>query len=326
MIRKLGALLALSMLALQPAAAQSDFPTKPIHMIVPYAPGGLFDIHARLLAGKMKDILGQPVVVENKPGGATTVGATFVAQSKPDGYTLLLCGANAMSYAQHQFKDLKYTNADFQPITMVNLLNQAWTINTNVVPAKSVAEFVSFVKARPGKFSYGTSGGTGSIQHMFGEQFKAVFGLDLTQVGYRGTNDLVQELSSSSGQLALAIDSYGPYSSQMQPKGPLLSIAINSKNRMEIAPIPTFEELGYPEMTAITWGGVLAPAGTPAPVIEKLYKAIVEANNSPEIRAMIIASGANPTSTSPAEFRKLIDEETAKWKTMIEKLNFKPQG
>jgi tripartite-type tricarboxylate transporter receptor subunit TctC len=325
MIRKLGALVALGMLVSQPAAAQSDFPNRPIHLIVPYAPGGVFDIHARQLSNKMKDILGQPVLVENKPGGATTVGATYVAQSKPDGYTLLLCGANAMSYAQHQFKDLKYTNADFQPITTVNLLNQAWTINTNVVPAQSIAEFVAYVKARPGKFSYGTSGGTGTIQHLFGEQFKSVFGLDLTQVGYRGTNDLVAELSNS-GQLALAIDSYGPYSSRMKPNGPLRSLAINSKNRMEIVDIPTFEELGYPEMTAITWGGVLAPKGTPAPVIEKLHKAIVEANNSPEIRAMIIASGANPTSTTPAEFRKLIDEETAKWKAMIEKLNFKPQG
>jgi tripartite-type tricarboxylate transporter receptor subunit TctC len=324
MIRIFGTLVALGMLVSQPAAAQSNFPVKAIHMIVPYAPGGIFDIHARLLANRMKDILGQPVLVENKPGGATTVGATFVAQSKPDGYTLLLSGANAMSYAQHQFKDLQYKNTDFQPITMVNLLNQAWIINTNVVPARSVAEFVSFVKARPGKFSYGTSGGTGSIQHMFGEQFKAVFGLDLAQVGYRGTNDLVQELVA--GQLALAIDSYGPYASRMQPNGPLFTIAINSKNRMQIADVPTFEELGYPEMTAIIWGGILAPAGTPAPVIEKLHKAIVEANDSPEVRAQIIAGGANPTSTSPAEFRKLIDDETVKWKAMIEKLNFKPQG
>jgi tripartite-type tricarboxylate transporter receptor subunit TctC len=324
MIRISGVLVAFGMLVSQPATAQSDFPAKAIHLIVPYAPGGVFDIHARLLANRLKDILGQSVLVENKPGGATTVGATFVAQSKPDGYTLLLCGANAMSYAQHQFKDLQYKNSDFQPITIVNLLNQAWTINTNVVPAKNVAEFVSYVKARPGKFSYGTSGGTGSIQHMFGEQFKAVFGLDLAQVGYRGTNDLVAEMAS--GQLALAIDSYGPYSSRMQPNGPLLSIAINSKNRMQIANVPTFEELGYPEMTAITWGGVLAPLGTPAPVVEKLHKAIVEANNSPEIRARIIADGADPATTSPAEFRKLIDEETIKWKTMIEKLNFKPQG
>jgi tripartite-type tricarboxylate transporter receptor subunit TctC len=325
MIRAFGTLIALGILVWQPAAAQSNFPEKPIRMIVPYAPGGVFDVHARLLSNRLKDILGQPVLVENKPGGATTVGATVVAQSKADGYTILMCGANAMSYAQHQFKDLQYKNTDFQPITMVSVFGQSWTINTNVAPVKSLAEFVSFVKARPGKYSYGTSGGTGGIQHMFGEQFKAIFGLDLTQAGYRGTNDLLQELLS--GQLIMAIDGYGAYASRMQPKGPLLSLAINSKERIEIAKdVPTFEELGYPEMTALTWGGILAPVGTPAPVIEKLHDAIVQANSSPEIRAQIIGDGALPASTSPSEFRKLIDDETVKWKVMIDKLNFKPQG
>jgi len=287
-------------------------------MIVPYAPGGQFDLHARVLAAKMKDYLGQPVLVENKPGAATTLGATYVAQSKNDGYTLLFSGANALSVAPHQFKNLPYKVSDFQPISMVNLLSQGFMINTKVIPAKTLVEFVAYVKERPGKFSYGTSG-TGGSQHMLGEHLKAVFGLDMVQVGYRGSPEVRQELVA--GQIAMAIDGLVAYLPQMQPNGPLLTLAVNGRQRIEAAKdVPTFEELGYPQMTSGSWGGILAPAGTPKEVIDKLHKAIVEANNSPEIRARVIRDAATPLTNTPEEFAKIIQEDSVKWGELVARL------
>ncbi len=306
-----------------PAQAQGAYPDKPIHMIVPYAPGGQFDLHARVLAMKMKDILGQNVIIENKPGAATTLGAAYVAQSKNDGYTLLFSGANALAVAPHQFKDLAYKVSDFQPISMVNTISQGFMINAKVIPVRTLAEFVAYVKARPGKFSYGTSG-TGGSQHMLGEHLKAVFGLDLVQVGYRGSPEIRQELIA--GQIAMAIDGLVAYLPAMEPNGPLLTLAINAPERIEAAKtVPTFKELGFDEMTSNSWGGIFAPAGTPAPVIDKLHKAIVAANNSPDIRERVISDGATPLTNTPAEFSKIIAEDTVKWGKLVARLPVKAE-
>ncbi len=300
-------------------AAAQTYPEHPVRMIVPYAPGGQFDIHARALANKMRETLGQTVIIENKPGAATALGTTFVAQSKNDGYTILFAGANAFAIAPHQIKDLSYKVSDFQPISLVSMLPQGLIINSNVIPAKNLAEFIAFMKKNPGKFTYGTSG-TGGAQHLIGEHLKRTVGIDMVQVGYRGTPEVLQELLS--GQIVLTIDGVVAYLPRTGANGPLRVIAVNSSKRLEaVSEAPTFEELGYPQMTSGSWGAIFAPAGTPRTAVDALRRSIVAANDSPEIREFVIKSGATPTTSTPEELQALIAADYVKWGEMLKLLN-----
>ena len=326
MVQRFASRLALAGLvvgAALPALAQSHYPDKPIRMIVPYSPGGQFDIHARALAIKMQETLGQSIIIENKPGGATTLGTTYVAQSKNDGYTLLFAGAGAFAIAPHQIKDIAYKNADFQPISMVSTISQGFIINTDVIPVQNLAEFLAYVKARPGKFTYGTSG-TGGGQHLVGERIKEETGIDITQVGYRGSPEVLRDLLG--GQIGITVDGLVAYLPRLAPNGPLRAIAINSRERLAAAPdVPTFAELGYPQLTSESWGGILAPAGTPRAIVNKLHEAIVQANKTEDIQTRVIRDGATPLTTTPEEFARVMDSDYQKFGSIIRKLNIKPQ-
>src|SRR5262245_15891574 len=299
-------------------AAQS-FPERPIRMVVPYTPGGQFDIHARLLADKLKDLLGQPVLIENRPGGGTMIGADAVAKSPNDGYTLLFAGANMFAILPQVYRKISYKVADFQTISLVSDLPMGLTVSTKQMPVDNLKDFVSYVKARPGAVNFGTSG-TGGAQHLIGELANLRMGLNMTHISYRGTPEVLTGLLGD--QIPLTFDGMTAYLPNAGPGKPLKILGVSSAQRVEAAPdVPTFAELGFPDMTVSTRGGIVAPAGTPRAIIDKLHDAIVAANNDPQVRAAVIKGAAIPQVSTPEEFDAVIKSDSAIWGEVIRKLN-----
>ena len=297
------------------------YPERPIRMVVPYPPGGQFDIHARLLGDKLKDILGQPIVIENRPGAATMIGAEAVARSPNDGYTLLFAGANMFAILPQIYRKVPYKVSDFQPISLVSDLPMGLTISSKQMPVANLKEFVTYVQARPGAINFGTSG-TGGLQHLIGELANLRIGLKMVQVSYRGTPEVLTGLLSD--QVPLAFDGMTAYLPNAGPGKPLKILAVSSDRRVEAAPeVPTFAELGYPEMTVSTRGGVVVPADTPRAIVNKLHDAIVCANNDPQVRAAVIAGAAIPRTSTPEEFAAVIKSDSALWGEIIQRLNIK---
>lgn len=299
--------------------AAAGYPDHPIKLVVPYTPGGQFDIHARMLAENMTPILGRPVVIENKPGAGTMLAAEYVAGAKNDGYTILFVGANMLAIAPHLYRSIRYKVSDFQTISLISALPMGLVINTNKIPAKTLAEFIAYVKANPGKVTFGTSG-TGGAQHLMGELAKMRMGLNMVQVGYRGTPEVLTDLLA--GDVSVAFDGLVAYLPHAGEGKPLRVLAISSAERLEAAPdVPTYAELGYPDMTLSTFGGIVAPAGTPMPIVTKLHDAIVKANSDPAIRRRVVDGAAAPKTSTPQEFDTLIKHNSAVWGEVVQKLN-----
>jgi tripartite-type tricarboxylate transporter receptor subunit TctC len=304
-----------------PLADAQNYPDHPIKMVVPYTPGGQFDIHARLLAEKLKDLLGQPVFIENRPGAATMIGADAVAKSPNDGYTLLFAGTNMFAILPQIYSKITYKVSDFQTISVVSDLPMALTISTKQMPVNNLKEFVAYVKARPGQVNFGTSG-TGGLQHLIGELANLRMGLNMTQVSYRGTPEVITALLGD--QVPVTFDGMTSYLPNAGEGKPLKVLAVSSEKRIEAAPdVPTFAELGYTDMTVSTHGGIVAPAGTPRAVIDKIHAAIVKANSDPVVRAAIIQGAAVPRTSTPEEFDALIKSDSAIWGEIIRRLNIK---
>jgi len=295
------------------------YPDHPIRMIVPYTPGGQFDIHARLLAEKLKDLLGQPIVIENRPGGGTMIGAEAVAKSPDDGYTLLFAGANMFAILPQVYRKISYKVSDFQTISLVSDLPMGLVVSAHQIPADNLPAFVSYVKARPGSINFGTSG-TGGAQHLIGELANLRMGLNMTHIGYRGTPEVLTGLLG--GQIPVTFDGMTAYLPNAGPGKPLKILGMSSAQRVEVAPdIPTFAELGYPEMTVSTRGGIVAPAGTPRAIIDKLHDAIVAANSDRQVRAAVLKGAAIPRTSTPEEFDAVIRSDGAIWGEVVRKLN-----
>ena len=302
------------------AALAQAYPERPIKLVVPYTPGGQFDILARMVGERMGPILGRPVVVENKPGAGTMLGADYVAKSKNDGYTLLYSGANMFAIAPHVYAKVPYQRSDFQTISLVSDLPMGLVVNASVVPAKTLQEFIAYLKANPGKLNFGTSG-QGGAQHLLCELVKERAGVDMTHVAYKGTAPVIQDLIA--GRVPVACDGLLAYIPHARA-GTLRILAVSSAKRMEGIPdVPTFGESGLPEATVSSWGGIVAPAGTPQPIIEKLHAAIVTAANAPEVRQRIVADAAVPHTTTPAEFDAIIAADYERWGRVVGKLGLK---
>ncbi len=307
--------------AIVPQAQAQTYPDRPIRFVVPYTPGGQFDIHARMLADLMTKSLGQQVIIENKPGAGTMVGAEYVAQQKPDGYTILFAGANMLSINPHLYPAIRYKVSDFQTITLINSLPMGLMINIDKIPAKDFKEFVAYVKANPGKVSFGTSG-TGGVQHLTGELTKMRLGLEMTQVAYRGTPEVIADLNA--GEVQVAFDGMAAYLPQTGPGKKIRILAVASDARVPAVPdVPTYPELGYPDIKLATYGGVITTAGTPRPIVDKLRDAIIKANSDPEIEKRIIQGAAIPRTSTPEEFDRLIQADSVIWGEVIRKLNLK---
>jgi tripartite-type tricarboxylate transporter receptor subunit TctC len=305
--------LAASLALALPALAQTPYPDRPVKLIIPYAAGGATDVLGRVLAMALGEKLGQPVVVENKPGASTVLAAGQVAKAPADGYTLLLTGVfntiNA-SLLQQPFDYLQ----DF-----VHIASAFQGPNVLVVrpdfPAKTVAELVALAKAEPGKIDF-ASAGNGTSGHLTMEIFQRAAGIRLTHIAYKGGGPALQDvLSGVAPMLATNQDTLLPH----VRAGKLRALAVTSEKRNPVYPdVPSFVECGYPDLVVTSWGGLDAPRGTPAAIVERLNAATTQAMQMPEVRRQVEAEGWEVFTGSPASFDAFVRDETRRWGRIIQ--------
>lgn len=299
------------------ASAQSlpaqTYPNKPIHLIVPFPAGGGVDVIARIIAPKLAESLGQPVIVENRAGAGTIVGTESLAKSPPDGYTMMIAnsafGANPALHAKLPYDSVK----DFAPISMVVMFPSILVVHPSL-PVKSIGELVALAKSSPGRLSY-ASAGAGSVIHLSMELFKSVAGIDIMHVAYKGANLALNDLLGGqipimfvTGQLGLA----------HVKSGRLRALGVSSATRMSLLPdVPTIAESGYPGFELYDWEGVIVPAGTPAPIIARLNGEINRIVNMPEVSERMSSLGASAGGSTPEQLAERIKTELAKWAKVV---------
>jgi len=300
------------------AMAQAGFPERPVRLVVPFAPAGTTDILARSLAQQLGERWGQPVIVDNKPGAATTIGTEFVARAKPDGHTILLTPAPFV-IAQYAYPKITYdSRRDFVPVSLLMSIPLALVTNPGVVPAGGVAEFVSAIKAKPGAFSYG-SPGNASLSHLAVELFRLQSGIDAVHVPYKGAAPVVADLLA--GRIGFTFT--GPLEMMGHVKsGKLAVLAVAAPARLGYwSDVPTFRERGYPDFEASAWFGVAAPAGTPRNLVDRISADLVASIRSPDVREKLSATGAEVTGTTPDVFARFLDAEHARWSAAVKAAN-----
>ena len=299
--------------AVLPTWAQ-DFPSKPIRLVVPFAPGGSTDIIARSVGQKMAQRLGQPVVIDNKPGAATTIGTEFVARAAADGHTLLLVPVPFVT-AQYTFAKLGYdSRTDFTPVSLLINIPLVIAVNPARVEARNLGAFITAMKAQPGKFSTG-SPGNGSHSHLAFELFRMQTGVDALHVPYKGAAPVVSDLLG--GQIDFTFT--GPLEVMPHVRtGKLLILGVAAGQRLSYLPsVATLRESGMPDYEASFWFGLVAPAGTPRDVINKLNEAAVAALKSPDVVETLTAQGAEIAASSPESFGRFLQAEHARWSSTI---------
>ena len=296
------------------------WPTKPIKLVAPSTPGDAPDVIARMVADKLSPVLGQQVVVENRPGAGGVVGSEAVAKSPPDGYTLIMGNAGSHGINAAVYSKLPYDiQRDFVPVSQVAMAPNIVVINPGI-PANSVAEFIAYAKANPGKLSY-ASGGNGSSAHMSMELFKSMAGVDIAHVPYKGSTPALTDLIG--GQVAIFIGNMPPTVPHVK-SGKLRALAVTTKGRSALMPeLPTMTEAGLPGYETVAWFGVFAPAGTPPDIVNRLSVEIGKIARSPEMRDKLVAMGAEPVGGTPEEFKGVVDRDIAKWKPLAQKVGIK---
>ena len=292
------------------------YPSKPIHLIVPFPPGGPTDIVGRLVGQKLSEGIGQPVVVENRPGAGGTVGSTAAAKSAPDGYTLLYGSTSTLAIAPSLYRNIAYDpQKSFAPISLVSSGPILIAVNAQV-PAKTLKEFIDLAKKQPGKMSY-SSGGNGTPPHLAGELFKAIAGVDLLHVPYKGGGPAINDVAG--GQVQAVFEGQVALLPHLQ-SGRIRALAITgAKRNPALAQVPTVAEAGLPQYDANFWSGLVAPAGTPAETISKLNAVLVKALQSPEVRETLTRQGLEPAGNSPQQFAAHISAEMDKWAAVVKK-------
>ncbi len=311
---RLGALL-LACAALAGAAhAQDAWPTRPVKIVVTFPPGGSSDLVARLLAPKLQAALGQPFIIENRPGGAGIIGSDAVAKAAPDGYTLVVSNPGSHSIAPTLNRNIKYdAMADFTHVAMIGSIPHVLLANPKF-EAQDVKTVVALAKKSPGRFDFG-SGGTGTINHVIGELFKAKAGVSLTHIPYKGSAAAIVDLRGN--MVPLAVDAL-PANMGAIRNGDLRALAITSPKRSPLAPeIPTFTELGYPEVVAENWVGFSAPARLPEPIARRLSQEVEKALALPEVREKMADWGMVVAYRNPADFSAFVRADIARWKPVI---------
>jgi len=298
------------------AVAKDAFPSKTIRLIVPYSPGGTSDILGRLMAGEMSARLGQSVVVENVPGASSSIGTGRVAGAPNDGYTILLATTTALTSNPFLYKKLPYKVEDFDPITVV--ATQPFVFGANPkLPANNLAELIAYAKKNPGKIDYGTTG-VGSSAHVVGEMAEAGLGIDMIDVPYKGSAPALTDLVG--GQIDIYFDGITT-TLPFYRAGTLKVLAVTSEKRVSTAPdIPTVVEQGHPELVVYNRYYLLAPAGTPRPVIDRLNKAATEALKSEAVRARLDTDGNIPHPSTPQEMAEILKSDAEVWGRTIRKL------
>ncbi|MBY4947987.1 tripartite tricarboxylate transporter substrate binding protein [Cupriavidus respiraculi] len=307
-------LLALGLAATSPsAAAAAPYPSEPIRIIVGYQAGGPTDLTARLLASKLQASLGQPVIVENKPGAGSNIASEYVAAAPPDGYTLLLAAA-PITMTKFLYKGLKFdVQKSFEPIA--NVMNAPAVLAVSPkLPARDLQSLIALAKQRPGSLTFGSTG-TGGSQHLAGELLKQRAGIDLLHVPYKGASTALTDLMAGTVDMVFMTSmSALPALKSGNPR----ALAVASKKRLPQMPdLPTMDESGLPGFEADSWNGLLAPAKTPAAVLDRLNAEVNKALASPEVRDALVSQGAVVVGGSRQEFRQYLDKEVERWSTVF---------
>src|SRR5471032_1180563 len=302
------------------AASAADYPTRQITLIVPYPPAGGVDAMARVVAAKLSDALKQQVVVENRGGAGGTLGTRAVAKAAPDGYTLLLGHTGTISINPSLYANLGIDpRKDFAPIGLVASMPVALLAHPSF-PAKTIAEFIALAKKDPGKLNLGTSAiGTGG--YMCAELFKSVAGIDVAIIPYKGTAPVMTDLLG--GHIPIAFGVLPPALGNLAA-GNLRAVAVTSKKRFSLLPdVPTFDESGMPGFEAVLHYGLLAPAGTPKEIVDRLSGELRRLVDTDDVKQRIHAEGGDPMTSTPAEYATDIDQEETKWGGLVRKLGLK---
>ncbi len=296
------------------AMAQAPgFPNKPVRFIVPFTPGAINDLLARLIGARLAETWGQQVVVDNRAGAGTVIGTDMVAKSPPDGYTLLLV-STAFAINPTLYPKLPYDAAkDFAPVSRIGSAPFLMVV-TPQLPVKSVKELVALAKSKSGQLSYGSTG-SGGTAHLIGEMFKATAGIDMVHIPYKGLAPAMSDVIA--GQVSMTLGSYSTLGPQVKA-GRLKALAVTSRTRSRVAPdLPTIAEAGYPNFDATAWWGVAVAAGTPKNIVARLNDDIVRTIKSPEVGERLASEGADVTPSTPAEFAEFLKAETVKWGKVV---------
>ncbi len=305
------------------AVGQQAYPSKPIRLIVGFAPGGGTDIVARAIAPKMSEILGQSVIIENKSGAAGTIGADLVAKSNPDGYTLLMGHSNSNAISPFVLTNVPYNPAtDFTPITYLGYVPNVLVVKSSL-PVNSVAQLISLAKANPGQMTYGSSG-IGSTQHLAGALFSKIAGIQMNHVPYKGSGQAIVDLLG--GQITMNFDTLPPNLQQIR-QGNLKALAISTPKRLSLLPnVPTFAEVGIVGFDVTNWYSVMGPKAMDPVVVNKIDQAVKAAMNDPEIKKTLDAQGLQPEGpATPAAFSLFLAGELAKYQRLVRSLNIKAE-
>jgi tripartite-type tricarboxylate transporter receptor subunit TctC len=298
-----------------PALAQApNYPTKPVKMVVPFPPGGSLDITGRLIAQRLSEMWGQTVVVENKPGAGGNIGADMVAKSPADGYTILMGALSTHAVNPNLYSKMPYDAAkDFAPITLIATTPNVLVVNA-ASPVNNVRDFIAYTKANPGKLSFG-SGSNGSAGHLAGELYKVETGTDSVHIPFKGGAPATQALLA--GDTQFMFDNLANAMAQVKA-GKLKALAVTTAQRSSLVPdLPTMAEAGLPGFDISTWYGFFAPAGTPPAVVAKWNADVTTILTSPDVRAKLMADGAEPAPNSPDQFAQMIARELAKYARIV---------
>jgi tripartite-type tricarboxylate transporter receptor subunit TctC len=315
------AAVAIGTLAAPGLASAQAYPTRPIQVIVPFAGGSASDVVMRILLDRMAKSIGQPFVVDNRPGAGGNIGTSAATKATPDGYTLVMGSTGPMAANRTLYRDLGYDpEKDLEPISLFAHFPILIVVSSKL-PVKSVGEFVAYAKTRPKQLNYG-SVGIGSSQHLAGVYFEQVTGLELTHVPYRNIAQYVPDLIA--GAVPVGFQWLPNVSAPLQ-SGDARALAVAASKRMTALPdVPTVAEAGIKNYEASGWLALLAPHGTPKPIIARLNEELVAAVNDPSVTAKIIEQGAEGVSTTPEELAKFIASESAKWRAIIVKAGIPP--
>jgi tripartite-type tricarboxylate transporter receptor subunit TctC len=314
-MRMLAVIVALVLAGASPAAAQ-DYPVRPVTIVVPYTPGGSTEIMSRLVGQKLEEKLGKPVLIEMKPGAGTVIGATAVAKSVPDGYTLLMATPTPMAINVAVYKNLPYDpRTDLVPLVMVAQAPFLLLVNPSL-PVKSVQELIGFARSNPGQLSYG-SGGVGAPHHLYAELLKSMTGIQMTHVPYKGSLPALNDVIA--GHIQLMFCDIPPAAGQVQA-GKVRAIGVSTKARLAAFPqVPTVDESGVPGFDVAGWFMLTAPAETPRPVVDRLHTTLKGILATPEMKEQIAKLSLLPMETPPVEdMRAFVKSEVVRWGKVVQ--------
>jgi tripartite-type tricarboxylate transporter receptor subunit TctC len=297
-----------------PEPARAQYPDRAVKLVIPYSPGGPADLIGRFVAAKLATLLGQAVVIDNKPGAGLTIGANIVAKSAPDGYTLLLSASSMLIASGHSSRSVDDNLNDFSPISLVGGFPLV-LVTAPDLPVGNSRELADYIASKPGAVNFGTSG-NGSLTHLAAALFNQMAKVDAVHVPYRGINEAINDLSAGRVQFVFA---GAPIALPRAASGKVKAIGVTSLKRTTSAPgLPSVAEGGLPGYEVTPWYGFVAPAGTPSPIVERLHRDIIQIMRSDEVRERWKTWGADPTySDTPAQFSQLMRDEAAKWARLI---------